>query len=225
MGDGIVKHVRLTMRAPEGTVHPVFDMLTRREHIERVHGLHWNFSGDRLGILHYVEGDVDTYVTELESIPSVLNYDIAQADDDHFYVYHRCILSGGAQELFETFTKDTLLMVPPIKFSDDGSATFSLFGDSAEVQAALDSIPEIIQVDVHEVSGMADTPEVTAATLSARQREAVEAALSLGYYDIPREASYEDIAEAISCTPSTAAEHLRKAEGKLVRSALDRHSR
>lgn len=225
MGDGIVKHVKLTMRAPEGTVHPVFDMLTRNENIKQVHGLHWNFSGDRLGILHYVDGDFDTYVTELKSIPSVLDYDIVRIDDDHFYVYHRCIVSGGAQDLFETFTKDTLLMVPPIEFSDDGSATFSLFGDGAEVQTALDSVPEIIEVDVHEVSGMADTPEVTAATLTVRQQEAVEAALSLGYYDIPRQASYDDVAEAIDCAPSTAAEHLRKAEGKLVRSALAGYGR
>ena len=218
MGDGIVKHVRLTMRAPEGTVHPVFDMLTRGEHVERVDGLHWNFSEDRLGILHYVEGDFDTYVSKLKSISSVLDYDIAPTDDKRFYVYHRCIVTGGAQDLFETFTRDTLLMVPPIKFSNDGSATFSLFGEGAEVQAALDSVPEIIEVNVHEVSGMADTPEVTAAALTVRQREAVEAALSLGYYDIPREASYEDVAEAMDCAPSTAAEHLRKAERKVVRS-------
>lgn len=222
---GIVKHVRFTLRAPEGTVHPVFDMLTRGEHIERVNGLHWNFSEDRLGILHYVEGEFDTYVTELEAIPSVLDYDIARADDGRFYVYHRCIIHGGAQDLFNTFTRDTLLLVPPIEFSNDGSATVSLFGEGAEVQAAIDSVPEIIEVDVHEVSGMADTPEVTAATLTARQREAVEAALALGYYDIPREASYEDVAEAMGCSPSTAAEHLQKAEGKLMRSAFDGYSR
>lgn len=225
MGFGIVKHVRLTMRAPPGSVHPVFDMLTRSEYVERVNGLHWNFSGDRLGILHYVEGEFDAYVAELESIPSVLDYDIARADDRRFYVYHRCIVTGGARDLFETFTRDTLLMVPPIEFSDDGSATFSLFGDGAEVQAALDSVSEPIAVDVHEVSGMSGTPEVTAATLTARQREAVEVALSLGYYDIPREASYEDVAEAMDCAPSTAAEHLRKAEGKLVRSAFGGYGR
>lgn len=220
-----MKHVRLTMRAPEGTVHPVFDMLTRSEHVERVNGLHWNFSGDVLGTLHYVEGDLDAYVAELDSIPSVLDYDIAPADDTHFYVYHRCVVDGGAQELFETFTRDTLLMVPPIEFSPDGSATFSLFGDDAEVQAALDDVPKVIGIDVHEVSGIENTPEVTGATLTARQREAIEAALQLGYYDVPHEASYEDVAETMGCAPSTAAEHLRKAEGKLVQSAFNGYSR
>ncbi|WP_226008087.1 helix-turn-helix domain-containing protein [Natrinema salinisoli] len=72
---------------------------------------------------------------------------------------------------------------------------------------------------------MAATPEVTEATLTARQREAVDAALSLGYYSIPRDASYEDVAEAIDYASSTVAEHLRKAEGKLVRSAFGGYSR
>ena len=217
----VVKHVRLTMRAPEGTVHPVFDMLTRGEHVERVRGLHWNFSEDRLGILHYVEGELDAYVAELESLPSVLDYDVARTDDDGFYVYHRCVVRGGARELFETFTRETLLLVPPIEFGADGSATFSLFGDGAEVQTALDSVPAAVEVAVHEVTGMAETPEVTAATLTTRQREAVEAALSLGYYDIPREASHEEVAEAMDCAPSTAAEHLRKAESKLLSSTFE----
>lgn len=220
-----MRHVKLTIRAPEGTVHPVFDLITRTESIDRVYGLHWNFSESRLGILHYVKGDFDTYVAELESIPSVLNYDTVRVDDDRFYVYHRCVVSGGARDLFKTFTEGTLLMVPPIEFGEDGSATFSLFGDGAEVQTAIDSVPETVAVDVHEVSGMADTPEVTGATLTARQQQAVEAAITLGYYEIPREASYEDIAEAMGCAPSTAAEHVRKAERKLVRSVLDEYGR
>jgi predicted DNA binding protein len=56
--------------------------------------------------------------------------------------------------------------------------------------------------------------------LTDRQREAVEAANDLGYYEIPREASQEDVAERIGCAASTAAEHLRKAETKLLRSIL-----
>jgi len=57
--------------------------------------------------------------------------------------------------------------------------------------------------------------------LSDRQREATDAALDLGYYEIPREADHRDVASALDCAPSTTAEHLRKAEAKLVESILD----
>ncbi|MFC6975764.1 helix-turn-helix domain-containing protein [Halomicroarcula sp. GCM10025709] len=57
--------------------------------------------------------------------------------------------------------------------------------------------------------------------LSDRQREAVEAALSLGYYDIPRTATHEAVADALDCAPSTAAEHLRKAESRVLHALFD----
>jgi predicted DNA binding protein len=216
-----MKHVRLTMRAPEAAVHPVFDMLTGADHVETVTGLHWNFSGDRLGILHYVEGDRDTYVEDLTAIDAVLDHDVAQAGEDAFYVYHRCVVDGGARELFETFSRGSLLLVPPIEFGDDGTATFSLYGESAEIQAAIEDVPDPVDLEVDAIGSMSDTPEVTDAALSERQREAVEAALAIGYYDVPRKASHEAVAEAIDCAPSTAAEHLRKGESKLLRSVLE----
>ncbi len=215
-----MKHVRLTVRAPEAAVHPVFDMLTRADHVDEVLALHWNFSGDRLGILHYVEGDVEAYLDDLTAIPEVLDHDVARTGDDAFYVYHRCAVDRGARELFETFSRGSLLLVPPIEFGSDGTSTFSLFGTSAEIQAAIEGVPDPIEIEVHEVGGMKGAPEVTAATLSDRQREAIEAALALGYYEIPREASHEGVADAIGCAPSTAAEHLRKAESKVLRSTF-----
>lgn len=50
----------------------------------------------------------------------------------------------------------------------------------------------------------------------------LRAALEAGYYAVPREASRADVAAALGCAPSTASEHLRKAERRLVRTFLDR---
>lgn len=212
-----MKHVRLTLRAPPGTVDPVYDMMTRADHVETVLGLHWNFSGDRLGALHYVEGDREAYVAELSTLGPVLEYDVARQSEAAFYVFNQCVIEGGSKALFETFTRGSLLVVPPIEYGPDGTATFSLFGTSKEIQAALEDVPDPVDVEVREVGGMAGTPGVEGAALSRRQREAVEAAVELGYYDVPRGASHEDVADRIGCAPSTAAEHLRKAESKLVR--------
>jgi predicted DNA binding protein len=42
-------------------------------------------------------------------------------------------------------------------------------------------------------------------------------AFEMGYYAVPRETARDDIAERLGCVPSTASEHLRKAERELVR--------
>ncbi|NEU57192.1 helix-turn-helix domain-containing protein [Halorussus sp. MSC15.2] len=51
-----------------------------------------------------------------------------------------------------------------------------------------------------------------------RQQEAVETAVAVGYYDVPRTATHEDVAAELACAPSTASEHLRKAESKVLQS-------
>ncbi|MFQ3294867.1 MAG: putative DNA binding protein [Halobacteriales archaeon] len=56
--------------------------------------------------------------------------------------------------------------------------------------------------------------------ISERQRVAVLAALELGYYDTPRRATHEEVADAIWVAPSTVSEHLQKAELKLVRATM-----
>jgi len=52
--------------------------------------------------------------------------------------------------------------------------------------------------------------------LTDRQQEAVHAALEHGYYEVPREGTVEDVAATLDCAPSTASNHLRKAEARLV---------
>ncbi|WP_255152618.1 helix-turn-helix domain-containing protein [Halorarius halobius] len=53
-----------------------------------------------------------------------------------------------------------------------------------------------------------------------RQREALQVAVALGYYDTPREATHADIAEELGCAPNTASDHLQNGEAKLVRAEL-----
>jgi hypothetical protein len=52
--------------------------------------------------------------------------------------------------------------------------------------------------------------------LTDRQREILEAAYRMGYFDRPRGASATDVAEAFDIDPSTVGEHLAAAESKLL---------
>ncbi|WP_256300678.1 PAS domain S-box protein [Haloarchaeobius salinus] len=57
--------------------------------------------------------------------------------------------------------------------------------------------------------------------LSPRQREALETAFRMGYFDWPREHSGEDIAEEMDITQPTLNKHLRVGERKLLETILD----
>ena len=58
--------------------------------------------------------------------------------------------------------------------------------------------------------------------LTTRQREVVEHALDVGYFEWPRRTSSEELAADLGVTRATCLEHLRKAEEKLLRHALDK---
>lgn len=56
--------------------------------------------------------------------------------------------------------------------------------------------------------------------LTDRQAAALAAAIEIGYFDTPRRASAEDLAAKLGVSPSTAVEHLRKAEKKVLENYL-----
>lgn len=57
--------------------------------------------------------------------------------------------------------------------------------------------------------------------LTDRQREVVDTALRLGYFEWPREINSEELAAELDIGRATLLEHLRKAESKLLTAALE----
>lgn len=57
--------------------------------------------------------------------------------------------------------------------------------------------------------------------LTDRQREVLEAAYDLGYYDVPRGSSTVEVAAELGVDDSTVAEHLQRAEHNLLGTLLD----
>ena len=77
-----------------------------------------------------------------------------------------------------------------------------------------------------ELSGIrADVPlpslDALLPTLSNRQREVFRTAYRAGYYELPRETTTAEIAEAVGVKRRTAEHHLRRAEKKLADSLIE----
>ncbi len=56
--------------------------------------------------------------------------------------------------------------------------------------------------------------------LTDRQREVLSTALNLGFYEVPREASTDDVAEELDLNAATVSEHLQRAERNLLTKQL-----
>ncbi|MFB6270101.1 MAG: helix-turn-helix domain-containing protein, partial [Halobacterium sp.] len=202
-------------------IHAMYDALANAPFVERAETTHWNYSGGDLGIMHYVHGDSDRFAARLADIEDVERYDVTDVGDDSFYAYLLCDVDGPARQVFGALTQGRLVVNHPIEWTESGTVLVSVVGPAAEVQAAVEDIPDPVEVSVREIGGVGQTADAVGGVLSERQREAVEAALALDYYAIPRGATLEDVADEIGCARSTAAEHLRKSEEKVFDALYD----
>lgn len=213
-----MKHVRVRIRAngQASSIHPMYGILTEAPFVERATAEQWNYTGDALGILHYVVGDADALEEVMQEIPEVIGYDIERIDDRSCYVYVRDATTDSLQELFSPVASGGLIVVPPVEYEPNGAVVFSMFGPDDEVQNAIEDVSVPVDITIEAVGGLAGTTAAVASRLTDRQREVVETAVNMGYYDIPRSASQEDIAAEFDCAPSTIAEHLRKCEARVL---------
>ncbi|WP_254763564.1 helix-turn-helix domain-containing protein [Natrinema marinum] len=217
-----MKRVRITLDPRGDYAPPIYERLAGgADYVERARIVNWNVSSPPTGFLFRLEGDYRRFEGELAESPMVSNYEILPVTDRACYCFLEGEVSTAARSLFENFTRGSLMTVPPIECNDDGTNTFSIVGTEADIQAAVDGVPDGVGVTVERVGGKRVAADSVVGRLSERQREAVATALELGYYDVPRTATTEDVARELDCATATAAEHLRKAESTLLASLFD----
>ncbi|WP_440991704.1 helix-turn-helix domain-containing protein [Haloarchaeobius baliensis] len=211
-----MKRVRVTIH-PQSLENPtLYERLTRAPYLRRVQTVNWNIREPPAAFLLRLRGDYERLVPELEADDQMLDHELLPVSDRECYLFLKGHAPAEARALWENFTRDGLLTVPPVEWGEDGSSTFTIVGTEADVQAAVDGVPDAVDVEVRRVGGERVAPADARGALSDRQREAVETALALGYYAVPREATTADVAAALDCSPSTAGEHLQRAESAVL---------
>lgn len=216
-----MRQVRLTVTPLDPSVHPFFALTTPEGPIDEAHSLYCNVADtSRPTYLFGIRGDPDRIADALADRSEVVAYDISRDTDDMCYVILQIEVNEFGRAIFDAFSRDSLTLVLPVVYTR-GRATMELVGAHKALQEFVDALPSDLQVDIEAVGGFTDG-DSAASVLSERQREAVEAALDLGYYQTPSRSTHADIADRLGCSPSTASEHLNRAEAKLVKTMFDR---
>ena len=213
-----MKSVRLVVEYDAEVLHPTHELVCDSPRIEREYVLEGRVDDGIETILSYVEGDPEPYERTLEASPEVLEYDLRPDGNGSFFVYARSELGERGRSLANAFDRETLVVVPPIEFRPDRAMAVTLIGHPADLQATIDEVPPGIESTVQWIG---DHAQALGGRLTDRQREALGVAWELGYYDVPREADLEAVAEALECVPATASTLLRRGEARLVADAVD----
>lgn len=137
---------------------------------------------------------------------------VSEGDDSHLYV-----IAFTAPDLPESMseTADDLVGTCEPDVGDHG-ATISLAGSQDDISGAIREYQRVgASADLRRLGGY-EGRDRPADELTERQREVIETAWETGYYQVPKEASSEDIADELDLDPSTVAEHLQRAERNLL---------
>ena len=216
-----MRYLQLRIRFPPETRHPMQQFLVEQDSIRRAHLRHWNFSNpEYVVVLFHVVGTTrkgrEEYVTALDSVETIQKYGVTPVDERSFYVYIRETAQGFASRLRALLTDTELLVIPPIEYGTNGEMLFEVAGEQDALQGLVTELPDHLPVSVDRLGEYDAYRESQATALTDRQREVLDVARERGYYEVPRRASVREIADEVGCSKSTAANHLRKAEARLV---------
>jgi hypothetical protein len=111
-----------------------------------------------------------------------------------------------------------MLMTHPPDFLDVNRMKVELVGKEDEISKFLQYTDKVSN-NSFKILGLTsiDTKgESLLSKLTSRQRQILLTGYALGYYDVPRKISSDDLSRHLNIDKSTVVEHLRKAEKKLI---------
>ncbi|WP_336001732.1 helix-turn-helix domain-containing protein [Halorientalis halophila] len=165
-------------------------------------------------------GDESAAAAVMQDNDDVIDWELIPGNDG-FYAYIHFTGREPAVGLLKLLDEYRLVLELPLRFTSEGYLRVTVIGTDDHIQEALQNVPEAIDAQATQMGEYNPDDERAIAGLTKRQREVLEAAVELGYYQVPREATYEEIAEVCDCTVGTVGEHLNRIESQIIHASMD----
>ncbi|UCE73386.1 MAG: helix-turn-helix domain-containing protein [Methanomassiliicoccales archaeon] len=135
---------------------------------------------------------------------------------------YTCIIKGHVpmefRKLMREFDLDLIWDAP--MFLSGEKVVFSAIGDQKNIKKFLEAIKLVgIAKNISFKKGAFKEHDLLSC-LTDKQREIVIQAMKNGYYDYPKKINSEDLSKKVGVSKATLLEHLRKAEGRLLKNLL-----
>ena len=174
-----MKYLDATLSQPDWMMHPMQRFARDSDAVRYEELQAWNVIGSEFGVEHelfYVEADREPYVAKLDDCDSIEWYDLTPIDDDSFYVYVCQETREEDVAWRQAFASLDLLIVPPVVYDGNGDFSMTVVGESENLQAMLDGLPDDVEVTVATVGEYDRRHATVAGDLTDRQLAAVSAA-------------------------------------------------
>lgn len=206
---------------PEGGgLHPAEERLAAEPEVTRKALHHVNVLSDGTVVfLTEFEGDPGR-LTAMAPHPDLVSRDVSDGEDDTFYAYSRVRANETLAALFDILEHHELVLDPPMEYTPGGGLQVTVIGELETFQAAMPDLPDDVETRLDRTGEYHPGGDRLYSLLTERQRETLQTAIEQGYYEVPRRATYEDVAAELDIAAGTVGEHLRKIEATVLREVV-----
>ncbi|QLD87337.1 helix-turn-helix domain-containing protein [Natronomonas halophila] len=211
-----MRYVKVSLIPTEGDIDPVSGEIQQEPSLTREAILHINRLNDgTVVLLTQLRGDNDALLEILEDHPAVISYNVSSVRDG-LQAYIHAEPTRIASGLLSLTQQHEFVLDTPIEYGPEGGFRVALIGQEETVRRAIEDVPEGIRVELEQLSDYDPELRELSSLLTDRQREILNTAADLGYYEVPRRATHQDIADELDLSTTTVGEHLRKIEARML---------
>ncbi|WP_227357143.1 helix-turn-helix domain-containing protein [Haladaptatus salinisoli] len=179
---------------------------------------HFNLLDDGTVVLLYqLQGDLDHARATFAASSTVIHYDVPEQGNGLTYLH--CEMQEPLTSFLSILHETDVLMPMPVQFLSDDRLRVKFIGDYKPLQRILERVSEFVDIEI-EQAGEYVSPGHLNSVLTDRQHEILSTAIEYGYYEVPRQATIQEIADGLGLSQATVGEHLQKIEARILSQAV-----
>jgi predicted DNA binding protein len=197
-------------------LHPVDRRIANHPDIRRelLHNVNL-LADESIVTIYQFSGDRDALESILAESPMVHKYQLSGVDDV-IHAYMHVEADERLVSLLSMLKKFEFIFDTPMEFTRRGGLRVTMIGDVNSFQKAIPDVPDGIRLKLLKTGSYEPNTDRLFSQLTDRQQEILQTAVDMGYYDVPRAVTHDDIGDALGCTGGTVGGHLRKIEATLL---------
>lgn len=199
----------------EQSFHPTDQVIANNDDVDREALLYADFMSDGTVVMLYeMTNCYDQFERELRAHSSVVFVKVFETPDG-FNVFIKASSDGYVKTLLNIANDNLLLLDTPMECTENGLQV-TLIGPYEQLRKAFTAMRNEVELEMKNTGEYIVDGNNVLSAITDRQMTVLETAYRLGYYDVPRQATQQDVASALGLCPSTVTEHLHKAESVLI---------
>ncbi len=211
-----MRYVKVSLIPTRGDIDPVGEQIEADPSLTRDSILHISRLNDGTAVLlTQIRGRMDALEAILEDCEAVLSHNVSPLRDE-LQAYLHTEPTEAAAALLELEQEHEFVLDMPIEYGPDGGLKVAVIGEEETVRRAIEDVPDEIRVELEQLSDYDPELRELSSLLTDRQQEILDTAADLGYYEVPRQATHQDIADELGLSTTTVGEHLRKIEARML---------